>query len=218
MTDDGSKPPEKGQEKPRSGVIEKKTLIIVGLVIAVFLIAIIAIPVIMRSPTEHGTGQSPVIKNFTLPETGLSVVRTAPIPKTTRQTVILTTSKPTTVQSTTALPVDFSIQTGIPANCGLTCRHLDAALTNSGYKTAHNVCITVSMHNSRYEVINLNGESSLNRCVGDIVGGQTINEPITINADCGPFATLCIGETLTLQTQIVSDEKTVRFPDQVISV
>jgi hypothetical protein len=91
-------------------------------------------------------------------------------------------------------------------------------LINSGYSTAHDVCITVSMQISRNEIINLNGEPSLNLCVGDIAGGQTITAPITINADCGPFASLCIGETLTLQTLVVSDEKTVRFPDQVISV
>jgi len=218
MTDDGSKPPEKGQEKPRPGVIEKKTLMIAGIVIAVSLIAIIAIPIIMRSPPEQGTGQYPVVKNFTQPERGVSAARTVTIPKTIRPAVIPTTREPTIVPTTTAVAVDFSIQTGVPANCGLTCRQLDAMLTNSGYKTAHNVCITVSLHNSRNEIINLNGESSLNRCVGDVPGGQTITAPITINADCGPFATRCIGETLTLQTQIVSDEKTVRFPDQVISV
>jgi hypothetical protein len=217
MTDVGPKPLEKEQDKPRPGAREK-TLIIAGLVIVVVLIVIIAIPAIMQSPPDHGTGQSPVKKSFTQPETGVPAARTAPVTKTPLRTGIPTTSEPTTLQSTTALPVDFSIQTGVPANCGLTCRQLDAALTNSGYRTAHNVCITVSMHNSRNEIINLNGESSLNRCVGDIAGGQTINEPITINADCGPFASLCIGETLTLQTQIVSDEKTVRFPDQVISV
>jgi len=91
-------------------------------------------------------------------------------------------------------------------------------MTNSGYMTAHNVCIAVSMHNSRNEIIGLNGESTLNRCVGDIAGGQTITEPITINADCGVFATKCLGETLTLQTNVQSDEKTVRFPDQSIPV
>jgi hypothetical protein len=206
------------QEKPSPGVIEKKTLIIAGIIIAVFLIAVIAVPVIVRSPPEHETGQSPVIKNFTQPETGVSAARTAPIPKTTRPAVIPTTSERNVIRSTTAVPVDFSIQTGVPANCGLTCRQLDAALTNSGYTTAHNVCIKVSMQNSRNEIINLNGDPILNRCVGDIAGGQTITEPITINADCGPFATRCIGEILTLKTQVVSDEKTVRFPDQVISV
>jgi hypothetical protein len=218
MTDDRPKLPEIVKEKPSTGVIEKKTLIIAGIVIAVFLIAVIAVPVIIWQPPEQGTGQSPVVKNFTQPETGVSAVQTTNIPKTTRPAVIPTTSEPNVIQSTTAVPVDFSIQTGVPSNCGLTCRQLDAALTNSGYTTAHNVCIKVSMHNSRNEIINLNGNPSLNRCVGDIAGGQTITEPITINADCGPFATRCIGETLTLQTQVVSDEKTVRFPDQVISV
>jgi hypothetical protein len=218
VTDDRSKPPEKGQEKHGPGVMQKKTLIIAGIVITIFLIAVIAVPVITQSTPEHGIDQSTVIKNFTQPERGLSAAQTATIPKTIRQTGIPTISETTAVISKAVEPVDFLIQTGAPANCGLTCRQLDAALTNSGYKTAHNVCITVSMHNSRNEIINLNGESSLNQCVGDIAGGQTITEPITINADCGPFATLCIGETLTLLTQVVSDEKTVRFPDQVISV
>jgi hypothetical protein len=218
MTEERSKPPEKEQEKPGSGFTEKKTLIIAGIVIALFLVAIIAVPVIMRSPPENKTGQSPAIKNFTQPETGLPAAQTATIPKTIRPAGIPTIIELSAVQSTTAVPVDFSIQTGVPVNCGLTCRQLDAALTNSGYKTAHNVCITVSMHNSRNEIINLNGKSTLNRCVGDLAGGQTITEPIIINADCGPFATRCIGETLTLKTQVISDEKTVRFTDQVISV
>ena len=76
----------------------------------------------------------------------------------------------------------------------------------------------VDLHNSRDEIIYLNGEPSINRCVGDISGGQKKTESITINADCGAFATKCIGETLTLQTRVTSTEKTVRFPDQVIAV
>jgi len=100
----------------------------------------------------------------------------------------------------------------------LTCRQLDASITNTGYETAHNVCISVGLHNSRNEIINLNGEPSLNRCIGDIEGGESKTEPITINADCGVFASKCIGETLTLQTLVLSDEKTVRFPDQLIAV
>jgi hypothetical protein len=218
LTDDGSKHPEEGQEKSGPGHMQKKTLIIAVIVIVLFLIAVIAVPVIMRPPPEHGTGQSPVIKNFTQLETGLPAARTTTILQTIRTAAIPTISETAAVKSKAAEPVDFSIQTGMPANCGLTCRQLDAMLTNSGYSTAHNVCISVSLHNSRNEIINLNGESSLNRCVGDVAGGQTITAPITINADCGPFATLCIGETLTLQSQVVSDEKTVRFPDQVISV
>jgi flagellar basal body-associated protein FliL len=218
LTDDGSRHPKKGREKSGPGVMSKKTLIIAGIVIVLFLIAVIAVAVIIQRTSEQGTGQSNVIKNFTQPETGFPATRTTIIPNTIPPTAIMTISVTSVVKPKATEPVDFTIQTGEPANCGLTCRQMDAMLTNSGDSTAHNVCITVSLHNSRNEIINLNGESSLNRCVGDVAGGQTITEPITINADCGPFATLCIGETLTLQTQIVSDEKTVRFPNQVISV
>ena len=203
VTEDGSKDPEKEQEKPGPGLPEKKTLIIAGIAIALFLIAVIALSIIIPSP-EGGTAQPADIKNFSQPEKGVSSPQTTNVPK--------------TIQPTAALPVDFILLSGNPASCGLTCRQLDATLTNSGYMTAHNVCIAVSMHNSRNEIIGLNGESTLNRCVGDIAGGQTITEPITINADCGVFATRCIGETLTLQTNVQSDEKTVRFPDQLIAV
>jgi hypothetical protein len=198
--------------------MQKKTMIIAGIVIILFFLAVIAVPVILQQAPQAGTGHSPVIKNFTQPETGLPAAHTTTISQTIPKTPVSTISESATVNSKAAEPVDFSIQTGVPLNCGLTCRQLDAMLTNSGYTTAHNVCIMVSMHNSRNEIINLNGESNLNRCVGDVANGQTITAPITINADCGPFASLCIGETLTLQTQVVSDEKTVRFPDQVISV
>ena len=218
LTDDGLEHQEAGQEKSGPGHMQKKTLIIAGIVIVLFLIAVIAVAVIIQPPLEQGTSLSPVIKNFTQPETHLPAARTTTIPQTIRTAAIPTISETAAVKPKAAEPVDFQIQTGMPANCGLTCRQLDAMLTNSGYSTAHNVCISVSLHNSRNEIINLNGESSLNRCVGDVAGGQTITEPIIINADCGPFATLCIGETLTLQTQVVSNEKTVHFPDQVISV
>ena len=110
------------------------------------------------------------------------------------------------------------LQPGEQTSCGLTCRQLVAAITNTGYETAHNVCITVALHNSRNEVINLNGDLSIRRCMGDIAGGQEKSEQVTINADCGVFATKCIGETLTLQTQVSSDEKTIQFPDQLIAV
>jgi hypothetical protein len=217
MTEDGSKYPEKEQEKPGPGLSQKKTLIIAGIAIALFLIAIIAVLVII-SPAGKGTAQTADIKDFTLSEKGISSAQTTNVPKTIRQTIIPTISETPTIPATEAVPVDFILQPGVPASCGLTCRQLDATLTNSGYMTAHNVCIAVSMHNSRNEIINLNGDSTLNRCVGDIAGGQTITEPITINADCGAFASKCFRETLTLQTQVSSDEKTVRFPDQIISV
>jgi hypothetical protein len=211
------KVPEKAQGEPGPGLPEKKTLIVAGIVILVFLIAVIAVSVIIPSP-EGGTTRPAVIKDLTSPEKGVSSAQTANVPKTVRQTGIPTIRETPPLQATVAVPVDFILQPGVPASCGLTCRQLDATLTNSGYMTAHNVCIAVSMHNSRNDIISLNGESTLNRCVGDIAGGQTITEPITINADCGAFATKCIGETLTLQTQVLSDEKTVRFPDQIIPV
>jgi len=211
VTEDGSKDPEKEQEKPGPGLPEKKTLIIAGIAIALFLIAVIALSVIIPSP-EGGTTQPAVIKDFNQTQKGVSSPQTTNVPKTISQTGTLT------IQPTAALPVDFILESGVPASCGLTCRQLDATLTNTGSMTAHNVCISVSMHNSRNEIIKLNGESTLNRCVGDMAGGQTMTEHITINADCGVFASRCIGETLTLQTQAGSDEKTVRFPDQVISV
>jgi len=217
MAVDGSKAPEKEQEKPGPGLAEKKTLIVAVIAIVIFLIAVIAVSVIIPSP-DGGTTLPVDIKNFTQPEKGEYPAQTVNVPKTIRQTGTPIIRETPTLQATAAVPVDFILQSGVPVSCGLTCRQLDAMLTNSGYMTAHNVCIAVSMHNSRNEIISLNGESTLNRCIGDIAGGQTTTEPITINADCGVFATKCIGETLTLQTLVISDEKTVRFPDQSIPV
>ena len=208
----------KEQKKPGPGLPEKKTLIVAGIVVALLIIAVIAVVVINQSPAGKGTAQPAVIKNFTLPEKGVSSAQTQKVQKTISQTGTPTTRQTPTVQKTPALPVDFVLQPGAPASCGLTCRQLDASITNTGYETAHNVCISVGLHNSRNEIINLNGEPSLHRCIGDIAGGQKKTEPITINADCGVFASKCIGETLTLQTLVLSDEKTVRFPDQLIAV
>jgi hypothetical protein len=210
MTEDGSKDPEKEQEKFGPGLPEKKTLIIVGIAIALFLIGVIAVFVIIQA--GQGAVKPGAQQDFTPAETGVSPVITTSVPGTVLPKVTRT------IRETPTIPVDFILQPGVPVSCGLTCRQMDATLTNSGYMTAHTVCIAVSMHNSRNEIINLNGESTLNRCVGDIAGRQTITEPITINADCGAFATRCIGGTLTLQTQVTSDEKIVRFPDQIISV
>jgi hypothetical protein len=215
---DGSKEPEKEQEKPEPGLLEKKTLIVAGIAIALLIIAVIAVFVIIPSPAGKGTAQPGVIKNFTQPEKGVSSAQTQKVPKTIRQTGTQTIQQTPTLQQTPALPVDFILQPGDPASCGLTCRQLDATITNTGYEMAHNVCISVGLHNSRNEIINLNGEPSINRCIGNISGGQKKTEPITINADCGVFATKCFGETLTLQTRVTSEEKTVQFPDQLIAV
>ncbi len=218
MADDEVKEQEKDKEKPGPGLPEKKNLMIAGIVVALLIIAVIAVVVSIQSPAGKGTAQPAVIKNFTQPEQGVSSAQTQNIQRTIRQTGTQTIRQTPTLQKTPALPVDFVLQPGDPASCGLTCRQLDASITNTGYETAHNVCITVGLHNSRNEIINLNGEPSINRCIGDIAGGQEKTEPITLNADCGLFATKCIGETLTLQTRVTSVEKTVQFPDQLIAV
>jgi len=208
----------KEQEKPGPGLPEKKNLMIAGIVVALLIIAVIAMVVSIQLPAGKGTAQPTVIKNFTQPEKGVSSAQTQNVQKTIRQTGTQSIRKTPTLQKTPALPVDFVLQSGDPVSCGLTCRQLDASITNTGYETAHNVCITVGLHNSRNEIIYLNGGPSINRCIGDISGGQKKTEPITINADCGAFATKCIGETLTLQTRVTSVEKTVQFPDQLIAV
>jgi len=204
------------KDKPVPGLPEKKNLMIAGIVVALLIMGGIAVVEIIPLPAGKETAQPTVIKNLTQPEKGVSFPQTQKVQKTILQTGTQTVTP--TQQKTPALPVDFVLLSGDPVSCGLTCRQLDASITNTGYETAHNVCITVGLHNSRNEIISLNGESSLKRCIGDISMGQKKTESITINADCGAFATKCIGETLTLQTQVTSVEKTVRFPDQRIDV
>jgi hypothetical protein len=194
------------KEKSAPGLPEKKNLMIAGIVVAVLIIVIIAI-VFIQLPPDSKNAKPAAIKNITP-----KITKTF-LPSGTR--VIGQTS---TIQITPAVPVDFILKSGNPTSCGLTCRQLDASITNTGYATAHDVCIEVSMHNSRNEIINLNGNPTLNRCIGDIAGEQTKTESITINADCGLFATKCIGETLTLKTRVTSVEKTVQLPDQLIAV
>jgi len=196
-------------EKP-ARIPGKKILFLAGVIVAVIIIAAISayiffqVPQNSENPVSLGTTNSPSQHRISTqhPE-GSQTIR-----------------QPTeyTVKEPLKIPVDFALQPGEQTSCGLTCRQLVAAITNTGYETAHNVCITVALHNSRNEVINLNGDLSIRRCIGDIAGGQEKSEQITINADCGVFATKCIGETLTLQTQVSSDEKTIQFPDQLIAV
>jgi hypothetical protein len=115
-------------------------------------------------------------------------------------------------------PVDFVLDSGPQTNCGLTCRQLTPTITNTGNETAHNVCINLVVYNSNGELIFLNGEPSIRQCVGDLAGNESKSEPIVINADCGFLASGCIGQTLILQTTATSDERTVRFPDQMVAV
>ena len=114
--------------------------------------------------------------------------------------------------------VGFTVDPGTPENCGLTCRQTTATITNTGNTTAHNVCVELSVYNSRGERIFLNNRLTIQRCIGDLAGGQSKHEPITINADCGAFGTKCIGQTLILRCRVTSDEKTGQFPDRAISL
>ena len=218
MAADEFKEQEKDSEIPGHGSPKKKNLMIAGVLVVMLIIAVIAVIVIDQSPSGKGTPQPAVITNSTPLVKGVSFQQTRIVQDTVSQTGAQTIRQTMTHQQTPALPVDFLLQSGDPGSCGLTCRQLDASIINTGYETAHNVCITVGLHNSRNEIIYLNGESSINRCIGDISGGQMKTESLSINADCGAFATKCIGETLTLQTRVTSVEKTIRFPDQVIAV
>ena len=193
-------------KKPGMHIPQKRMVILAGIVVAVIIIAAVAASIIFQVPENGKNPANPTITLSPHPTTQHPI--RSPTPR---------SSPGVTVQETQRIPVDFILQPGEQTSCGLTCRQLDATLTNSGYETAHDVCITVALHNSRNEVINLNGEASIRRCVGDIAGGQSRTEPITINADCGLFASKCIGETLTLQTRVTSVEKTIRFPDQLIA-
>lgn len=195
--------------KSGMSIQQKRVLILAGIVIGGIIITAVAASIIFQAPENGRNPANPTVTRGTSPH------------PTTQHPIRSQTARPSpgvTVQETQRIPVDFILLPGEQTSCGLTCRQLDATITNSGYDTAHDVCITVALHNSRNEVINLNGEASIRRCIGDIAGGQSMTEPITVNADCGLFASKCIGETLTLQTRVTSVEKTIRFPDQLIAV
>lgn len=192
-------------------------MLIAGIVAGLLILAGIAI-LFVQPPAGSTSSKSTVITTTTLLQTEVSSSINQKITNTIRPTGAQTQKQTSAITVTPSVAVDFLLQSGNPSSCGLTCRQLDASITNAGYASAHSVCIDVSMHNSKNEVINLNGEAFLVRCIGDISAGQTKTEAITINADCGVFATKCIGETLTLRTRITSVEKTVQFPDQLIAV
>ncbi|MDD3136939.1 MAG: hypothetical protein WC406_03620 [Methanoregula sp.] len=141
---------------------------------------------------------------------------TAPVePDTPAPVTVSPTPPPVDVPDTS---VNFLLDPGTPESCGLTCRQATATVTNTGNETAHNVCVALSVSNSRGERIFLNNRLTLQRCIGDLAGGESQQEPITINADCGAFGTRCIGQTLFLRCRVTSDEKTRQFPDQVMAL
>jgi hypothetical protein len=199
---------------------EKKKMLVLTAVFVAIIICGIAVAVLVQSPA--GSGATPP------PGQGISgLPGQAPNPSsppqetpdarlTVPQTDLQTQTEP--APDAEKKPVDFVLEPEARITCGLTCRALTATITNTGSETAHNVCITLVVRNSRDEIIFLNGAPSISQCVGDIAGGASKSEPITINADCGAFASRCIGQTLTLLTRATSDEKTVQFPDQAIAV
>jgi hypothetical protein len=197
-------------EKPGTRIRGKRFWMITGIIIGIVVIVILAFFIIFLAPGNNENTLNPVA---TTSPAQLQVSTTF-LPE---QSSTIGQSGTYTVE-TSKLPVDFVLRSGAPVSCGLTCRQLDATIANTGFETAHNVCITVALHNSRNDLINLNGDPFIRRCIGDIAGGESKTEPISVNADCGAFATKCIGETLTLQTQVSSDEKTTQLPDQLIAV
>ena len=152
-----------------------------------------------------------------------AVVETSPLPavfQTVRQPDTQPGTQPDTLpaQDSPVKPVDFVIEAGSQEKCGLTCRQLTPAITNTGTETAHNVCISLTVYNSGGDLIILNGGSSIRQCIGNIAGGESKSEPIVIEADCGFLASKCLRQTLVLKTEVTCDETTVRFPDQEIAV
>jgi len=115
-------------------------------------------------------------------------------------------------------PVAFILDSGTPVNCGLTCRETTATITNTGDEVAHSVCVVLEVFNENGERIFINSAPYIERCLGDIGGGESRGETIAINADCGFLAGKCIGHTLVLKARATSLEKTQVFPDSYIVV
>lgn len=183
---------------------QRKVLQIVVVIVGIVVILAVAVLMFAGGPSSGGS----------LSENKSTV--THPV-----STVTTATHAPATllpVATTAKKPVDFLLETGDMTNCGLTCRQLNASITNTGYSTAHEVCISLQMHNSKGAVIGLNGADTMQQCIGDLGSGQVKTETVTINADCGVFATKCIQEILTLETRVTSKETTVRMADTVIKV
>jgi hypothetical protein len=164
-------------------------------------------PKIIPLPTIQPT-------TITLPQQPVIRPPPAPLQATTATQVPIL---PTQVPVPTIRPVDFSLDPGSQTKCGLTCRDTTATITNTGGMTAHNVCVQLTVYNSNDKLIKLNGEQNIQRCVGDIQPGQSKSEPIHIEADCGFLFGDCNGKTLTIKCMVTSTEKTIYFPDQIIT-
>ncbi len=119
--------------------------------------------------------------------------------------------------TSTKKPVSFELDPGTQIECGTTCRETTATLKNTGDETAHNVCVALEVYNSNGEIIYINGGSPLQRCIGDLSGGQSKSERVKIEADCGFLFGKCLAKPLTLKSKATSNERTVEFKDQQFS-
>ena len=148
---------------------------------------------------------------------GTTIIRTTmPTPSPTALFALSSTTSPTPTPQ--KRPVMFTLFSGTPVNCGLTCRETSATITNTGDEVAHSVCVVLEVFNENGERIFINSAPSIERCLGDIGGGESRSETITIHADCGFLAGKCIGHTLILKTRATSIERTQVFPDSYIVV
>lgn len=167
-------------------------------------------------PGPAGTTPAPapvntVSRTYTVQPTAprTTVTEGVPVPVT---TVPIRTPAPTTIPR----PVDFSLDSGTPVSCGLTCRETVATVTNTGGETAHGVCVELSVHNSDGELIPVNGGDFMSECVGDLAPGASVSRTVQINADCGFLASRCVQKTLILSSLVRSRERVVTFPDSVM--
>ena len=179
-----------GKKDPEAPPSEKKKVIAVAIIFILVIIGVYALT------SQGGGGNSPHATN------------SQPVKQPNTQSAPNSPIK----------PVDFVIRAGSQDKCGLTCRQLTPSITNTGTDTAHNVCISIALYNSGGDLIALNGGPSVRKCIGDIASGETMSEPIVIDADCGFLASKCIRQTLILKTVATCDETTIQFPDRIIAV
>ena len=151
------------------------------------------------------------------PAEGATIMGTT-IPTLSPTTRFTTSATPSTSPIPQKRPVEFTLDSGTPVNCGLTCRETTATITNTGDEVAHSVCVVLEVFNENGERIFINSAPSIERCLGDIGGGDSRSETITINADCGFLASKCIGHTLILKARATSLERSQVFPDSYIVV
>ena len=207
------KPPVPIQKKvPGSPLSRKKSVRVIAILLVIVIIGVIAAVFLGQSPSGSSAATTPA---------GSSAATSPVVVKNTISPAVSQAGGQPNTQpavATPVSPVDFDIGVGSQEKCGLTCRQLTPSITNTGYDTAHNVCITLTMSNGGGDPIYLNSGPSFRKCIGDIASGESKSESIVIDADCGFLASKCIRQTLILKTVVTCDEVTVQFPDQNIVV